>query len=534
MGGETWRNGLNSPRKLLILSLFVIALSPLTFAASAAKIYITPNGTAQGACTTGPQTPAWFNNSANWGSGSGQIGPGTTVTLCGTFTGTANQQLLTIKGSGSSGNPITILFDTGTVLNSPYWSNAGAIIASNVSWITIDGGSNGTIQNTANGTGLANQQPSAAIIALPCSNCEFRNLIISNLYVHTGGGCEIDQTQVNAIKFSGQNVLVHDNTIHDVGWSIWDDYGNNDTNHQVYNNDVSHSDHTLIFAGNGLTGVNLGAQFYNNHIHDFSNWDTTGDCYHHDGLHGFGSSGSPAMTLYFYNNQCDGALGNNFNACLFMEGTGSGTPWTGNSAGSTYYAFNNVFAVNGSHSAIQAALGNGDLFVNNTVLCTDSLSGDISYDAGSSTGNSFKNNAEQGCGYFMLWNGFGVNNLSTDVDHNAYASAQGYNAFNYTDKGIDTSSFPTWQSQCGCDSHGLYNASSLNISSTTYLPNSGSPVIGAGANLTNLCTGNLAPLCSDKAGVLRPATGGWDDGAYQYSSGAGIPAPPTGLTAVIQ
>ncbi len=520
---------LTSPRTVLQAIVFVFLFSVLGFS-SATNIYITPNGQAQGVCTTNPQTPAWFNSSANWGSGASQIGPGTTVYLCGTFTGTAGQQLLTVQGSGSSGSPITIQFDTGTVLTAPYWSNSGAIVASNVSWITIDGGSNGTIQNTADGSALTYQQPSAAINALPCSNCEFRHLIISNLYVHSGTGCEIDQTQVNAVKFSGQNVLVHDNTIHDVGWSIWDDYGNNDTNHQVYNNDVSHSDHTLIFAGNGLTGVNLGAKFYNNHIHDFSTWDTASNCYHHDGLHAYGSTNSPALTLYFYNNQCDGVLGNNFNACLFVEGTGSGTPWTGSSSGSTYYAFNNVFVTNNSHAAIEAALGNGDLFTNNTVVCSDALSGDISYNAGSSTANLFQNNAEQGCGYFMMWNSFGVTTLATDVDHNAYANGQGYNAYNYTDKGIDTSSFTTWQSQCGCDSHAVYNASSLNLNASTYAPNSGSPVIGAGVNLTNLCSGNLAPLCSDKAGTARPASGNWDDGAYQF----GTPPPaPTGLAAIV-
>ena len=36
----------------------------------------------------------FFNNAANWGSGATQIGPGTTVHLCGTFNGAAGQQLL--------------------------------------------------------------------------------------------------------------------------------------------------------------------------------------------------------------------------------------------------------------------------------------------------------------------------------------------------------------------------------------------------------------------------------------------------------
>jgi hypothetical protein len=54
------------------------------------------------------------------------------------------------------------------------------------------------------------------------------------------------------------------------------------------------------------------------------------------------------------------------------------------------------------------------------------------------------------------------------------------------------------------------------------------------ANLTSLCTGNLVPLCSDINGNARPATGGWQAGAYQFA-GSSSPAPPApqGLTAVV-
>ena len=525
-------------RTPLWLFLFVCVCTIAGFC-SATDIYITPTGTAQGVCTISPQPPSWFNTASNWGSGSTQIGPGTTVHLCGTFTGTANQQLLKFQGSGTSGNPITLHFESGTVLTAPYWANTGAIAANGVSYITIDGGTNGVITNSANGTSLANKMPSEAVNAVGCNNCEIKNLNISNIYIHVANeseaSCsgEIDQSEVRAILFSGQNVLVHDNTINDVGFAIWDQFANGDTNHQIYNNNIYDIDHAIIFAGVGTSGVSLGESIHDNHVHDFANWDTgvTANCFHHDGLHAYGSSSTPALTLYFYNNLCDGNLGTNFNACMFMEGTGSGTPWTGNSSGSTYYAFNNVLVTNNSHSAIQTALGNGDTFVNNTVLCSDALAGDIAYGASASTANLFLNNAEQGCGYFVMWNSFGVSNISTSVDYNAYANAQGYNAFNYTDMSIDTSSFTPWKSSCGCDSHAVYNSSSLDLS-TTYVPNSGSPVITSAKNLTSMCTGNLTALCKDKAGNARPTSGNWDAGAYQYNSSA-TPPIPTGVTASV-
>lgn len=61
------------------------------------------------------------------------------------------------------------------------------------------------------------------------------------------------------------------------------------------------------------------------------------------------------------------------------------------------------------------------------------------------------------------------------------------------------------------------------------------------ANLTGLCSGNLAALCSDISGNARPTTGGWQAGAYQsgasgtppVSQGPTPPTPPAGLSATV-
>ena len=70
--------------------------------ASATNVYITQNGSPSGNCTSGVQPPAFFNNPANWGTGASQIGPGTTVLVCGSFTGAAGATELTFQGSGAS------------------------------------------------------------------------------------------------------------------------------------------------------------------------------------------------------------------------------------------------------------------------------------------------------------------------------------------------------------------------------------------------------------------------------------------------
>src|SRR5207245_689057 len=51
----------------------------------------------------------------------------------------------------------------------------------------------------------------------------------------------------------------------------------------------------------------------------------------------------------------------------------------------------------------------------------------------------------------------------------------------------------------------------------TYHLTSGSPAIGLGTNLTSL---GIATLNRDKTGYARPATGGWDVGAYEFGGAA--------------
>jgi hypothetical protein len=64
---------------------------------------------------------------------------------------------------------------------------------------------------------------------------------------------------------------------------------------------------------------------------------------------------------------------------------------------------------------------------------------------------------------------------------------------------------------------------------SSYVPQPPSSAIAYGPNLTSL---GVTLLDTDMAGNLRPPTGNWDDGAFMYISGA--PAPPTGLTAIVQ
>ena len=169
--------------RLIVFYLF--SAIPLT----ANNIYIAQSatGAANGADCADAQPVSFFNSSSNWGSGANQIGPGTTVHLCGTFTGTAGQTLLTFQGSGASGSPVTLKFETDANLAAPYWSSSGAINVSGRNWIVIDGGTNGTIQNTANGSGLAYMAQSNGFVLSRVSNVTVKNLAIGNICQHTLG-----------------------------------------------------------------------------------------------------------------------------------------------------------------------------------------------------------------------------------------------------------------------------------------------------------------------------------------------------------
>src|SRR5256885_14333933 len=145
-------------RKLaLVFAFLFVAIS-----AKANAVYISQAGGGAGTSCTSAKDPTYFNTSGNWTTGTPtgiQIGPGTTVHLCGTFTGGAGATLLNFQGSGNSTNSIVLLFEPNAVLTAPYWASGnggspggGAINIGGHAYVIIDGGTNGIIQNTDNGS----------------------------------------------------------------------------------------------------------------------------------------------------------------------------------------------------------------------------------------------------------------------------------------------------------------------------------------------------------------------------------------------
>jgi len=514
-----------------------------TFAfSSAADIYITPDGSSQGVCTTSPHNPSWFNSSGNWGSGSSQIGAGTVVHLCGKFTGSSGAQFLVVQGSGASGNPITVKFEAGTSLKAPYVSAEGAILMSGRSYITIDGGSDGLIQNTSNGSAggscpagtCSTHQDSVGIQAYNCSNCEIRNLSITDLYDHTSFNDAAAGTDgLACVQFSGSNFFIHDNKFRDVGWCLYQNY-TNDSGVRIYNNDISRMSHGITCAGASFIQDNL--QIFNNHLHDMANWNTSGNDYHLTGIHCYNGSGGKIQNVYIYNNLFDGSLGTCcITGWIFMEGTSSGTPWTDSTG--TVFLWNNIFSTDLDipNGLVYIGSGRAHEVLNNTWNGPNAGGGGVCLQFNTSaTSVTIENNVIQGCN--QLVNGVSGSTFSV-IDYNVYGSASGGNAV-WQFGGMNSSSFSSWKSTCNCDSHSQASISGpLKNISPSGVPSSGFMGIGTASSLANVASGSMSSLLMDTGagGTHIPVTRTlpWDAGAYKSGSGVAL-MPPSGLQALVQ
>ena len=538
---------MNGSRKLSLVVAAVLTFAPFGFS-SATDVYITPNGSPISGtpCTSNTQPPSWFNNSANWGAGTSKIGPGTTVHLCGTFTASAGASgYLTFQGGGSSGSPVSLRFESGAVLTAPYWGSKGAISAvGGLSYVVVDGGKNGTIQATLNGSPGATclggacqyQQNGFAVNMSPgsasCNNCEIKNLTISDMYMHTASSN--DSGGNNGIGMNGNNISIDNNSIHDTCWAINTGYAPAGTsNVSVFNNTLYNIDHGVAVGDTGNAASLSGLYIYGNVIHDFSNWDTTGNYWHHDGIHVFAnytSSISPPVMIY--NNYIYGNWGANDNAGIYLE------VYANSSNMGTHYVFNNIFAPSGgmcANGAINDLVhGTGMNFYNNTMVGNGVGACGVLVGSQAATSSVIENSIYSGngmSGQTAIIDTTGGSTMSTS-DYNSWyktytGDAMRYNAW-YT-------SVALWTSGTGFDRNSITSNPNLN---SNYQPNSGSPVIGAGTNLYSTCNGQPVPglgaLCNDYAGNPRPSSGNWDIGAYAYATGDPPPAPPTGLAAVVR
>jgi len=513
-------------RRLIPILVLLFTALP----AGAKDLYFAANqaGTGTGTACSTAKPVSWLATLANWGTGTSQVGAGTTVHFCGTITGTPGQQLIVVRASGTSTAPVTFKWEPNAVLTAPYWSAMGAIYASGRSYIVFDGGANGIIRNTANGTGRAYVKDSRAIYADNCTSCTVKNLTIADMYVRTSSAdVAVTQNSINCVHFiNANNLTITHVTCHDAGWAFAGE-GNNLT---ISYCNLYNIDHGLAF---GAAGKTSGFQIFNNHIHNYVNWDSATNVYHHDGLHLWGRTGGTVTNGAIYNNVFDGDSGVNITAHIYLQDSIQGVA-----------VYNNVFLVPANRT-IQALWF--------AAASTTGMPG------GSATGNSAYNNFisagghAQGTALFVQsqLNFSAHNNIlmggqsdislqgggtlsSIGINNNIYLELADFGDRNtFGHNGAVYQTLAQWQSSCHCDANSkLAHVSQINVNRLGQLL-AGSVAISAASNLLNISSGNLNSLAKDKVGAARQLSGNWDAGAYKYGSTA-LPSSPTGLTATIQ
>ena len=520
---------------------------------SAANIYIAQNaeGAPDGSSCGSAFAVSFLNASGNWGTGARQIGPGTTVHICGAIT-TGIQ----INGSGTFATPIRFVWEKSARISLPY----GRMINLNGSYgyLLFDGGfacgpgstcdaveaanqtgyaagQAGIIEATANGSALANRIPGTQAF-YGCNGChdiEIRNLIIRNLYVHTSMSDSTAGAASFALVFqcpssaasgcAGGTISIHDSSIHDNGNTIsLEHFTSSPVTLNVYNIDCYHNNWCVELSGSGQRTLNL----HGNHFHDASNWDTTSDAFHHNGIHVFMVNASDSLGINIYNNLSDGNWGNCCTTAFQAYIEGGSQMRSGWAAPDNVNIFNNVAIQHPGNTSPAWTIGvTTALIANNTLIGSSSSTSGSPIRIGG-TGITFENNAIQG--FQQFWYSY-PGSTFTNIDYNQWSNAiaTGNTHWQMGTTG-GTNTFTAWQKLCSCDSHGG-NPAHLGVNSTG-VPQAGSVLIGAGTNLRSLGITALDYDTSD-GGTLTPqqrqAIGiAWDAGAYRLR-----PNPPTSLTA---
>ena len=579
-------------RKFLLAMILVILGATFSVASD---IYVAQNaaGGNNGGDCADAHAVSWFNSSANWGSGNGQIGPGTTVHLCGTFNVSSGTAGITVLGSGTNANPITILMEPNAIIQSAYLgasdlftSSCGPASACLAgiqvyarNYVVLDGGANGIIQNTANGTNLANHQASLGILVHAADHVIVRNFTIQAIYINAGSSPSASDTSGAStadIRVDGDstNIAIYNNTLNSARIGISSSTSGNTGPANCptpigtvgvtspasvpaptgnwgicyYNNTLSDHPWQILTNGSGSVNVFSNEEGDIGSLPGWLNWQYPTSAYHQDGIFVWGGE-THILTGYVYNNYSHGDLGQGSpSAHLYCAADDeSGT----NASGCALVAFNNVIVQTGSSQWPNDARNDqliavdlssyslsGPITLYNNTLVGGSYAVEIYTDGGTPQGGpaafTFKNNIWKpgvpgsSTGWFEQETNGGTVMSSVTASNNIYfnGNTSGNGPWQINNTQYHTAS--TWAAACGCDA--IPTLVSDPLLSSNFTLQSGSPGRGMGANLTNL---GIAALNSDQHGVARPSSGAWDVGAFQFSTSA-APAPPTSLTAIVQ
>ncbi len=494
-----------------------------TISINAEDIYIgqTSAGADDGSSCSNCKDITWFNTAGNWGAGAGKISAGDTVHLCGNIT-----TGLTVQGNGATNSPVTILFESGATMIKSNWGPSGAAININArAYITIDGGAlgkiggydgnealiNGLIQDTDSGSGLSFTNNTAGIWGGDAANIIVKNLAIKDMFKRlSGSGAAGGGSGVYSFWNGGTSP--HDWTvtncvIKDVGVGFFMDYGTTSFNLRFLDSTVYNSNWGGAAGDHDATATMTNIVVRGCYFHDFVNWDSPANTYHHNGFYSWAESGGSLRGVLYENNVISGGYSsgspNNASSGLFVSGPGATFPidvrnnifittsvnppadgmifiWPGATADARVH--NNTFLGNGSGIAINLFGGRG-------------TAGQQQF--------SLVNNACSNMTFVSLF----FNNTITLIATNDFGWSL-KSGEEYSSSTTGSSVFKTlaqWKA-LGYDT--TSTASSGQINSTNWFPAVGSVLVDTGTDLS-------AYFALDRIGTVRPNGIGWDIGAME-------------------
>jgi hypothetical protein len=360
-----------------------------------------------------------------------------------------------------------------------------------------------------------------------------------NLYIHgwthAGTNAQTNNGVVMIIATGGGgNSVAHDNVI--VGTDVPGDHSVS-----VFFNGPPIAYNNYVKQVSSAAIVSYSTSYHDNHFEDigpaYCNMpfpQYAGNCTHENGFEDNGDAG-----LYFYNN--------------VITNVGAGLAlWLAPNPGYTVTAWNNVVYAIHDNQVLDLAPP-----VYNSSLCPQ---GPTNNDYCLGAGSYILENNSVECGddvtqYDGCTNGIGVVGSGSIADsvlfQNNYFVALNTTTGCGTGQGAAKSC--TFAASNIVQTLSTANGQGYTSSETyAFSPTSANDAtVGAGTNLTSSCTGSVTSLCSDTTYACtdgggnqpscparttngRAPTGAWDSGAYLFSGSGQPPAPPTGLTAVVQ
>ena len=490
--------------RLLTILFLLLALS-----AGAANVWITQNGSGatNGTDLANAQTIGWIDSGTT-------VNPGDIIHLSGSF----NFPLL-VHNSGVSNNPITIHFESNAVFSASTWPVyadpcAGAIGMNGQSWVIIDGGVNGMIECTDNGTSFGNQVASYGVQFANSSHITIKNLRIRNIYVRTPGTDASVGAQYSVGVFGScpsttiTDCIVSNCVISDAMMGISVDYGPACSNFVFAGNTISNCNHSIRTPDRNASSVVNGIYIHHNQLSGWKNWDQdSNDNFHHNGIYCWADNGGHMTNVQVYANTFGPGYGgaNQTAGCFFSGGIYDLMVYN-----NLFVAATNEYCGNGF---ITAGIAGNSQTYNNTIIGGGPGTA-INNGAGSGT-HTIENNLSGNCN-FLLFNYAVSSTLISDYNL-SYGFTTGQQFSFSTNSSSVFKTTEEWHA-LGYDVHSITNSPTFNSDKSL---TTGSAGIGAGTNLHSL------DITTDFYGNPRPSTGPWTIGAFE----AGTNQPTISATA---